>query len=346
MTKLLSNPSTTLLLLFAITLGSLLGGVYPNQAAPLSSAVDPFILILVSLIFFEISFGKIIDARQHLRFLSIAWVANFIIIPLIGWGIAALFLSGQPLLFAGLLIYFIAPCTDWFLGFTRLARGNVALGSVLLPINLISQLLLFPVFLGLFAGKDTGIEILSIGSSMWHWFLVPLTGAVALHQVLKRLLSTHLFTKILRLVNTLIPMVIAALVTCIFSGNITIILENVSAFLLILIAVFVFFLTTYFLGVYTTRHFKLGYPEHALFTMTTAARNAPLMLGLTTAAFPNEPLIYAALIIGMLVEFPHLTLLKHMLLKQCPEIIEKNLPTTKTEITETEITKPAISQPI
>lgn len=42
-------------------------------------------------------------------------------------------------------------------------------------------------------------------------------------------------------------------------------------------------------------------------------------LGLTTAAFPGQPLIYAALIIGMLVEFPHLTALKYLLLHRSPE---------------------------
>ncbi len=49
--------------------------------------------------------------------------------------------------------------------------------------------------------------------------------------------------------------------------------------------------------------------------MTTAARNAPLMLGITAAATPDQPLIYASLVIGMLIEFPHLTALKHLLLR-------------------------------
>jgi hypothetical protein len=40
------------------------------------------------------------------------------------------------------------------------------------------------------------------------------------------------------------------------------------------------------------------------------------MLGVTAAVFPDQPLVYAALIIGMLVEFPHLTLLKHLLLRK------------------------------
>ncbi|MEM6357949.1 MAG: arsenic resistance protein, partial [Pseudomonadota bacterium] len=49
-------------------------------------------------------------------------------------------------------------------------------------------------------------------------------------------------------------------------------------------------------------------------TITTAARNAPLMLAVTAIAIPDQPLIYATLVIGMLVEFPHLIGLKQMLL--------------------------------
>lgn len=48
--------------------------------------------------------------------------------------------------------------------------------------------------------------------------------------------------------------------------------------------------------------------------MSLAARNAPLMLAVTMAALPGPPLVYAGLIIGMLVEFPHLTVPQRVLL--------------------------------
>lgn len=60
----------------------------------------------------------------------------------------------------------------------------------------------------------------------------------------------------------------------------------------------------------------LKYPEHCLLGFTTAAMNAPLMLGLSTVAFPEQPLIYATITIGMLIEFPHLTALKAIFLKR------------------------------
>lgn len=313
-----SNVAGTALLVGAIVAGSLIGHVSPATGESLSSGIDPLILALVSLLFFEIRFSAIRKARENLRFLAVAWSANFLIIPVIGFAIAWLVLRDQPPFFLGLLIYFMAPCTDWFLGFTRMARGNTALGAALIPVNLLSQLLLYPIYLGLFARTATGTAVGSLFDTLLHWFLIPLAAASVAHLLLRRLLPTRGFEALLSLVGKAIPLVIAALVLAIFAAHIGTILEHHRTFLLILAAVFVFFLLTYFLGETLSKVFHFAHPEHALLTMTTAARNAPLMLGVTMAAFPDQPLIYAAIIIGMLVEFPHLTALKHLLLRKEP----------------------------
>ncbi|WP_353428968.1 MULTISPECIES: hypothetical protein [Paracoccus] len=62
------------------------------------------------------------------------------------------------------------------------------------------------------------------------------------------------------------------------------------------------------------RLFRLPDPQQALLAMTTAARNAPLMLAVTAVAIPDQPSTLATIVIGMLVEFPHLTALKQVLL--------------------------------
>ncbi len=44
----------------------------------------------------------------------------------------------------------VTPCTDWYLIFTEIAKGNVALSTAILPVNLILQVLLLPIYLFLF----------------------------------------------------------------------------------------------------------------------------------------------------------------------------------------------------
>lgn len=81
-----------------------------------------------------------------------------------------------------------------------------------------------------------------------------------------------------------------------------------------LLAVFFFLVLTFRLGEGLSRVFGLRYPRPRLVNMTVAVRNAPLMLAITMIALPDQPLIYAALVIGMLVEFPRLPASRRVLL--------------------------------
>lgn len=314
----MTNPGkgTAPLLPLAILLGLGIGTLFPSLGAPLGPLIDPLVLTLLAVLFFEVQFHPLVQATRHLRFLSLAWVANFIFVPVIGWGIATVFFGNQPALFAGLLLYFLFPCTDWFLGFTRMAKGDVALGSILLPINLISQLLLFPVYLALFIGPRAGTDLAVLWGTLAKWFLLPFVGAVGLRFLLSRLLPPARFDPLPRFAGSLIPWILGALVFCIFAHNAPTLTAHPGTFALILVAVFLFFVLTSLLSHMLSRRFRLDHPKHVLLAMTTAARNAPLILGLTTIAMPDQPLVYAALIIGILVEIPHLTVLSHLLLRK------------------------------
>ena len=74
--------------------------------------------------------------------------------------------------------------------------------------------------------------------------------------------------------------------------------------------------------------FQLTRPQHVLLAMTTTARNSPLMLGLATIVLPNQPMVYAVLILGMLVEFPHLTLLSNLFKRRAQLSSLNNTATT------------------
>lgn len=306
----------TILFAFSIVVGSILGVVAPDSGSAVGGLLDGTILLLVTLLLFEVQFARLRGRARYGRFLGVAWIANFIVIPALAFLIASLFLSGEPLLFVGVMIYFVSPCTDWFLGFTRMAHGNTSLGAVLLPLNMVTQLVLFPVFLILFARTETGVDPLRIVGTLLQWFIVPLVIA-ALARLALHYVAPPAFTRVVRSVAArIIPFTIAAVIVQIFAANIGTILTNAADFALILVAVFFFFVVTFGLSDGLSRLFRFDYPEQALLTMTTAARNAPLMLALTVVALPSQPLIYSAIIIGMLIEFPHLTAITQILLRR------------------------------
>lgn len=306
----------SVLMIGSIVTGSVIGHLRPAAGELLGEQVDPTLLTLVTLLFFGVRFDAVVRAWGNLRFLGLTLLATYVFVPAIGYVIASVVLSAHPLFMVGLVIYFMSPCTDWFLGFTRLARGNVALGTALIPINMVVQLLLYPVYLHLFTRGPVEVEAGIIGDTLLHWFLVPLSVAVLTHYGLRWLMGAERFGRLLHRVDQAVPWVIGLLVMEIFATNIAVILEHRNVFTWVLLGVFIFFVFTYFLGEGISRLARLAYPEHALLTMSIAARNAPLMLAVTMAALPDQPLVYAAIVIGMLVEFPHLTVLQRVLLGQ------------------------------
>ena len=300
---------TPLLLPVAIFAGLAMGTFLPGISESKSMWIDLSVLILLFLLFFEIRFDPIPEISENRSFICLVWVTNFLIVPLFAWGIATLFFKGQPALFAGLLLYMLFPCTDWFLAFTRIAKGDVALGSVLMPINLISQLLLFPVYVSFFIGLQSDFNLSSIWPTFGQWFLLPFISAMVIRYLISRFFSPPRLDFFLKSSGTAIPWVLAGLVFCIFSAHTSQLLSYPRVFALVLLAVFLFFLFTWFIGEFLARRFQLTRPQHVLLAMTTTARNSPLMLGLATIVLPNQPMVYAVLILGMLVEFPHLTFL-------------------------------------
>ena len=168
----------------------------------------------------------------------------------------------------------MAPCTDWMLGFTKLAGGNVDLGAKLIPINMISQLLLYPLYLHIFVRQDVVIPEF-IFDTLLQWFVAPLILAIWIRLVLQVVASKKTMVKIVHLLELSIPYTIFLLVTLIFSVHIQTVSEHVDTFLLILVAVFIFFVTTFILGESLSRLVRLRYAERTLLAMSTAARNAP-----------------------------------------------------------------------
>lgn len=302
-----------MLLPVAIVTGITTGTFVPLFDEWVSDLIDPLVLILLALLFFEIRFDPLPNINRNRLFISLVWFFNFVLIPLFAWGIATLFFEGQPALFAGLLLYLLFPCTDWFLAFTRIANGDVTLGSILIPINLVSQLLLFPVYLAVFIGLQTNFNLSGAWGTLGQWFLLPFLGAIALRFVFSRGLSSDRFASLVKITGSSIPWVLAGLVFCIFSCHASQLASHPKVFPLVLLAVFLFFVLTWVVGELFAWYFKFSPPQHVLLAMTTTARNSPLMLGLATVVLPDQPLVYAALIIGMLVEFPHLTFLSRLL---------------------------------
>ncbi|MFN3545371.1 MAG: bile acid:sodium symporter [Thiobacillus sp.] len=138
------------LYLAAIVLGLVLGSAWPAAGPWLEALLWPVLVVLLYTTFVQVPLLHLREAFADHRFVAALLIGNFVIVPLAVWGLAA-WLPEDPVLRLGVLLVLLVPCTDWFITFTQLGRGDVPRAIAVTPANLMLQLLLLPAYLWLMA---------------------------------------------------------------------------------------------------------------------------------------------------------------------------------------------------
>lgn len=139
--------------LAAVVLGLLLGTALPGAGQVTDTLVWPVLALLLYATFTQMPLADIPAAFKDGRFLASALIGNFVIIPFVVWGLEQLTPDDQALRL-GLYLVLLVPCTDWFITFTQLGGGDGIRATAFTPISLLAQLLMLPLYLGVFARVD------------------------------------------------------------------------------------------------------------------------------------------------------------------------------------------------
>lgn len=310
----LSRPLVTVVLFTAaMVLGLLIAATLPGIRNIAAGVVESIIIGLVALLFFDVQFTGAVKLLRSVRTIGLVMVINFLIIPVLAFGLTALTVPEDEMLRLGVLIYLLFPCTDWCLGFVRVTGGNTVLGAALIPINLALQLMLYPVWISVFTGDSLGSVLSELGPALLTGVAVPAAIALAARLYLYLWAAPGESDRLRGITARVVPWVIAVMILCLFAAHGAEISASPAEFGSLLFAVFLFFLVTYLVIEAAAALFRLSYENHSLLTLTASARNAPLMLAVTSLTFGDHPVLLAAIVLGMLVEFPHLTALTWLL---------------------------------
>jgi ACR3 family arsenite efflux pump ArsB len=134
--------------LAAIAAGLALGGSLPALGPVFEGLLWPVIALLLYATFVQVPLLHVREAFRSGRFVLAVVLGNFVLIPLGVWLVLPL-LPPDPALRLGVLLVLLVPCTDWFITFTQLGRGEPARAIAVTPLNLLLQLALLPVYLWL-----------------------------------------------------------------------------------------------------------------------------------------------------------------------------------------------------
>lgn len=137
--------------LAAIVAGLGFGAGLPRAAATLEALLWPVLAALLYATFTQVRLDRLSVAFRDTRFVAAALIGNFVVLPLLAWGVLLL-VPDDPAIRLGLLLVLLVPCTDWFLTFAHQGRADMQRAIAITPALLVVQMVLLPVYLWLFAG--------------------------------------------------------------------------------------------------------------------------------------------------------------------------------------------------
>lgn len=133
--------------------------------------------VLLYATFAQVPVTHLNAAVRDRRYFAATLLANFVLAPPVIW-LLSWIVPREPAILLGVFMVLLVPCTDWFIVFAHLGRGDVKLALASTPTILLAQFLLLPLFLWLFMGRTFG-EVIRAGPFIQVFVLLILLPLLA-----------------------------------------------------------------------------------------------------------------------------------------------------------------------
>jgi BASS family bile acid:Na+ symporter len=213
-------------------------------------------------------------------------VAQFMIMPLIGWAVS-MALGLSPALTAGVILVGCCPGGTASNVVSYLARGDVALSVAMTSVSTLIAPILTPLLTLWLAGQYMPVDAAGIGRSILQIVLIPVVVGLAVRYFLPGLVE-----KLLPALPWISVAAITVVVIAVVSGSASIIF---SAGLLVLAAVILHNGLGYALGYGAARLFKLPVPARRTAAIEVGMQNSGLAAGLARTYLTPEAALPAAI---------------------------------------------------
>lgn len=286
-----------------------------SDCSDASLLIEPFLMVMLFFVFMCVSIRDIGKSFSNRRFTLTALTINFVWTPVFSLLLGLMFAEIDVRI--GLVMLLVTPCTDWYLVFTAMAKGNVPLSSSLLPLNLILQIVLMPVYLLVFFNTQVDMDVPGLLWSMVVVLAIPLTAAIVVKALGTKVSKVAaLGSKIDDNGDNLQLLFLCLAIAAMFASESAELLNHLELFVALIVPLLVFFAVNYIVATSVSKVQGFDTAETTSLVFTSMARNSPLSLAIAVAAFPEAPLLLLVLVIAPLIELPILSLTAGVRLKK------------------------------